>query len=732
MITTAVSRLHISHFVAVFVLSGLLAFQTTAQPVKSFRDETLHVDARVALLLKELTLPEKVSLLGYRSPAVQRLDIPEYNWWNEALHGVARAGVATVFPQAIGMAATFNDSLVNRIADVVSTEARAKYNLAVRENRRLQYMGLTFWAPNINIFRDPRWGRGQETYGEDPFLTGTMGSAYIRGLQGADPRYLKTSACAKHFAVHSGPEADRHSFDAIVSEKDLRETYLYAFNRLVNAGVESVMCAYNRVNGEPCCTSNTLLRRALREEWGFKGHVVTDCYALQDIYDGHKVLPNATVVAAAAIRAGVNMDCSNLLQDDVLKAVEQRLISEADVDAALAPALRTQFRLGAFDDPSHVPFSKLGAAELHSDEHIALSRLAAQQSIVLLKNANNLLPLDTKKYNTILVAGTNATSADALLGNYHGLSTNLVTFAEGIAAASGPAVGVQYDLGSDYTDSVRFGGIWVSQNSDITIAVVGLTPVMEGEHGDAFLAPHGGDKTDLEMPAAHVAYIRALRKAHTKPIVAVITAGSAVNVAAIEPYVDAILYAWYPGEQGGAALADVLFGKVSPSGRLPMTFYKSLSDLPPYNSYDMRGRTYRYFQGDVQYPFGYGLTYSTFDYKSLEPIRARYKVSDTIRIALEVTNSGGIDSDEVVQVYLGYPEGQGLVRELKAFRRVHVVSGKRRKVVLSVPVNELQKWNTEKHRWELNKGEYRIQVGSHSGDEKITYRFRVAESKQKK
>lgn len=689
-----------------------------------FRDESRSPDERVALLLKELTLQEKISLLGFRSPGVSRLNIPEYNWWNESLHGVARAGVATIFPQAIGLAATFNDSLVNRIGDVISTEARAKYNVAVSENRRLQYMGLTFWSPNINIFRDPRWGRGQETYGEDPFLTGTMGAAYIRGMQGSDPRYLKASACAKHFAVHSGPEADRHSFDARISEKDLRETYLYAFHKLVEAGVESVMCAYNRVNGEPCCTGHTLLKRILREEWKFKGHVVTDCWALQDIYDGHKVMDNATTVAAAAVKAGVNMDCSNLLQDDLLKAVEQKLITEADVDAALAPALRTQFKLGAFDDPAHNPFSHLGVKEIHNEQHVALSRLAAQQSMVLLKNDKGLLPLDRSKYGSMIVVGPNASSADALLGNYHGVSGNLITFAEGIADAAGPSIGVQYDQGSDYTDTLRFGGIWAAQNSDITIAVVGLTPVLEGEHGDAFLAPHGGDKTDLEMPAAHVAYMKAMRKAHNKPIIAVITAGSAVNVAAIEPYVDAIVYAWYPGEQGGAALADLLFGKISPAGRLPMTFYKSLRDLPDYANYDMRGRTYRYFDGAVQYPFGYGLSYSTFDYKANRTPLAKYKAGDTVQIEVEIANTGSIDSDEVVQAYISYP-GDGPLRELKSFKRTHIPAGGRRVVNLSIPVQELQKWDEKKHTWHLQKGPYKVVIGAHSRDEKLVYNFRL-------
>lgn len=665
-------------------------------------------------------------MLGYNSPGVSRLGMPAYNWWSEALHGVARAGEATIFPQAIGMAATFNDSLIRQVSEIISTEARAKYNLAVKADRRLQYMGLTFWSPNINIFRDPRWGRGQETYGEDPFLTAAMGVAFVKGLQGNDPHYLKASACAKHYAVHSGPEAERHTFDAIVDEKDLRETYLYAFHKLVNAGVESVMCAYNRVNGEPCCISNTLLRKILRDEWKFKGHIVTDCWALQDIWDKHKVLNNSVEVAAVAVKTGVNMDCSNLLQDDLMKAMEQKLITEKDIDGALAPALRTQFKLGFYDDPNAIPFIKLGPQDIHNVQNIELSRKVAQQSMVLLKNDKNLLPIQKDKYGTMLVTGTNSVSVDALLGNYHGLSSNLVTFAEGITAAAGTDISVQYDMGSDYSDTVRFGGLWVSENSDITVAVIGLTPVLEGEEGDAFLAPHGGDKTNLDIPPAHIAFMKALRKRHKKPIAAVITGGSAVNISAIEPYADAIVLAWYPGEQGGAALADILFGKVSPSGRLPVTFYSSLKDLPPYGSYGMQGRTYRYFKGEVQYPFGYGLSYTTFDYKGNTVMRRSYSRKDTLSVSVSVKNVGSIDGDEVVQAYIVYPQMERMpLKELKAFKRIHLPAQELRIITLNIPVSDLEKWNLEKNKWELIKGEYKVFVGSHSKDERLVYSFSV-------
>ena len=449
----------------------------------AFRDPSLPQEKRMQDLLRQLTLEEKVSLLGYRSKAVPRLGIPEYNWWNEALHGVARAGQATVFPQAIGLAASFNEPLLQAAADAISTEARAKYNIAIRNNRRLQYMGLTFWSPNINIFRDPRWGRGQETYGEDPFLTATMGTAFIRGMQGRETGYLKTAACAKHFAVHSGPEATRHTFNAIVDEKDLRETYLYAFKKLVDAGVEAVMCGYNRVNGEPCCTGRTLLRKILKEEWKFGGHVVTDCWALEDIWARHKSLPNSVAVAAAAIKAGINLDCSNLLQEDVIKAVQERLLTPAEVDSALAGILRTQFKLGLFDDPAASPFHNWGEDSVANSYHKALARSLAAQSMVLLKNSNNLLPLNKKEYGAIMVLGPNAASLDALLGNYHGVSDKAVNFVEGITAAVGAGTRVEYDQGCDFRDTVHFGGLWAAGNADITIAVIGLTPVYEGEEG---------------------------------------------------------------------------------------------------------------------------------------------------------------------------------------------------------------------------------------------------------
>jgi len=693
------------------------------QDITPFKNASNPIEIRVADLLRQLTLEEKISLLGYQSKAVPRLGIPAYNWWNEALHGVARAGNATIFPQAIGIAATFNDELWHECADAISTEARAKYNLAAKQGNHMQYMGLTFWSPNINIFRDPRWGRGQETYGEDPYLTATMGAAFVKGIQGNDANHLKASACAKHFAVHSGPESERHGFNAIVDEKDLRETYLYAFKKLVDAGVESVMCAYNRVNSEPCCTGNILLQAILHSEWKFKGHVVTDCYALQDIYTRHKTLPNSVQVAAAAIKAGVNLDCSNLLQDDVLKAIEQKLLTEKEVDSSLAHTLRTELKLGFFDDSISSRYAHYGDDSISNIYHRSLARKIAQQSMVLLKNDKNILPLPENKYPAIMIVGPNAASLDALIGSYHGVNNDAVNFVEGITRAAGAGTRIEYDMGCDYKDTTRFGGIWAAGNAAITIAVIGLTPVYEGEEGDAFLAEGGADRKNLSLPAAHIAYLKALRKGTKTPIIAVINAGSAVDVSSIAEYADAVILAWYPGEEGGNALADILFGKVSPSGHLPVTFYNSFSDLPAYADYSMKGRTYRYFTGKVQYPFGFGMSYTSFDYTWIkQPVVQK----DSISFSAKIKNTGSYNGDEVVQVYVSYPEQPGMpVKELKAFRRVSLNTSGETAIEFSIPLSELQKWDPKTHRWKINKGGYKIVVGSNAADERLAATIRL-------
>ncbi len=700
----------------IMIVILLADFSIGAQQSYLFRDADAPLEDRVNDLLHVLTLEEKISLLGFDSPGVARLQIPSYNWWNEALHGVARGGEATVFPQAIAMAATFNHPLVKQISDAISTEARAKYNLSTAQDRRQQYMGLTFWSPNINIFRDPRWGRGQETYGEDPFLTASMGTAFVKGLQGDDPHYLKTAACAKHFAVHSGPEQVRHSFNAIVDEKDLRETYLYAFKKIVDEGIESVMCAYNRVNEEPCCTGEILLKNILRDEWHFRGQVVTDCWALEDIWLRHKVIPTSTEVTAAAVKAGVYLDCADILQNDVLLAIEKGMLDIADVDNALHGNLRTLFKLGFFDESTAVPFCDYGSDSVHNAYHTGLARKAAQQSMVLLKN-NGILPLRKDEYSSILVTGPGASSINVLLGNYYGISGNMITFTEGIAKAAGLTTAVQYDQGCDDTDTLHFGGIWLSQHCDLTIAVIGLSPLLEGERGDAFLSSAGGDKTTLSLPQPHIVFLRKLREANNKPLVVVVTAGSTVDIAAIEPYADAIIIAWYPGEQGGNALADILFGDVSPSGRLPVTFYHSLKDFPDFADYSMKERTYRYFTGEVQFPFGFGLSYTTFNYQWSQEPQTEYSWNDTVHLSVSVENTGDRDGDEVIQLYIEYPGLERMpLKELKAFERIGIKQGDTKEVLLHLPVSDLQKWDLSESRWKLYKGRYSVCIGRNSSD----------------
>lgn len=721
------SKFTFKYFFSICFLNFLVSISANAQNINFLKIDNRPVETRVDELIAKLTLEEKVSLLGYQSKAVERLGIPAYNWWNEALHGVARAGKATVFPQAIAMAATFNDSLIFKVADAISTEARAKYNLAKSNNNQSQYLGLTFWSPNVNIFRDPRWGRGQETYGEDPFLTASMGTAFVKGMQGNNPKYLKTAACAKHFAVHSGPESLRHSFNAIVDEKDLRETYLYAFKKLVDVNVESVMCAYNRLNDEPCCTNNNLLTGILRNEWGFKGHVVTDCWALDDVYKGHAYLKSSVEVAAAALKAGVNLDCSGLLQTDLLAAVKQGLITENEIDNGLKPIIKTQFKLGFYDDFKSNPYSKIDQSQINSQSHIALARKVAQQSMVLLKNDKYILPFKKNQFQSLMVIGPNAASLGALMGNYHGVSGNMVTFLEGITHAVGGGVAVQYEQGSNYTDTTRFGGVWAAGNCDATIAIIGLTPVLEGEEHDAFLSNSGGDKADLNLPKPHIELLKRLKENNkNKPLIAVVTAGSDIDISQVSQYADAVILAWYPGEQGGNALADIIFGDVSPSGKLPITFYNSLKDLPDYTNYALKGRTYRYFKGKVQHPFGFGLSYTSFGYRWLVKPESNYSINDSISVSIKIQNTGSFSGDEVLQAYIKYPDIDRMpIKELKAFKRVNVNIGSSTDVQLKIPVKELQKWALDENIFKLYKGKYQLIIGNSATNEALLADFEI-------
>ena len=705
-----------------FLILILLSVLTRAQQI--YPDPKAPLEARARDLIHVLTLEEKIGMLGHENAGIPRLQIHPYNWWNEALHGVARAGEATVFPQAIGLAATFNDSLIGEMASVISTEARAKFNLATAEGNYAQYLGLSFWSPNINIFRDPRWGRGAETYGEDPYLTAAMGIAFVRGIQGNDHQYLKAAACAKHYAVHSGPESERHGFNAVVDEKDLRETYLYAFNKLVNAGVSTVMCAYNQINGEPCCTAQSAMKKIIREEWKFKGQLVTDCGALNDIRNTHNDL-SATVLAAAAIHAGLNLECGEILQHDISKAIKEGLLKESEIDSALLPDLSIRFRLGFFDPPSANPFSGYNEDSIHGEMHTSLARKLAQESMVMLKN-NGLLPLDKQKYHSIMVVGANASSLDVLMGSYHGINGNMISFAEGIAQQAGPDIAVQYDQGYDNKDSIHFGGIWAAGMSDLTIAVIGLSPVLEGEEGDAFLSKSGGDRLSMSLPNAQLQYLKKLKESTKKPLVVVITAGSAIDLSRILPYADAVILAWYPGEQGGSALADILFGKVSPSGHLPVTFYQSLDQLPPYREYALKGRTYRYFSGPVQFPFGFGLSYSNCHYSWYNQPKDKFGENDTIEFSVRLVNESLFDLKELVQVYVQYPDLPRMpIKELKAFRKSLVPKGNEKILRLLIPVRELRKWDEKKHDWEFMKGTYTLVIGKNASENILSANFRL-------
>jgi len=715
-----------SCFNLLLFLQLFLTHRGNAQQVAIYQNAQYPIDKRAQDLVSRLSLEEKIGLLGYQSKAVERMGIPAFNWWNEGLHGVARAGLATVFPQSIALAASFNEELVKEVANVISTEARAKYNLANAKGRHLQYQGLSFWSPNVNIFRDPRWGRGQETYGEDPFLTARIGSSFVLGMQGNHPNYLKTAATAKHFAVHSGPEAQRDSFDAIVDEKDLRETYLYAFHHLVEVGVESVMTAYNSVNGVPSSINTKLIDTILRKEWAFKGHVVTDCGALYGVSESHKATQNNIITAAASIKAGINLDCSTLLQKDLMEAVKQNLITPSEIDKSLTQLLKTQFKLGFFDKNKTSPFSSYANDSIHNKAHIDLARRVAQESMVLLKNDKHILPITKNEYESIMTVGPNATSYDALLGNYHGTTNKAINFVEGITNAVDASTRVEYDLGCDYNDTTHFGGIWAAGNAKLTIAVMGLSPVLEGEAGDAFLSPSGGDRNSIALPASEIAYLKKLRASISTPIIVVLTAGSAVDIASIEPYADAIIYAWYPGEQGGNALADIVFGKVAPSGRLPISFYASLNDLPTYTDYAMKGRTYRYFDGTVQFPFGYGLSYTEFKYSNAMLSKKIYKEQDSIEIQFDLSNIGKIDAAEVAQVYITYPKIDRMpIKEMKAFKKIVVGKSATKKISFQIPVKELKKWDMTLHSWKLYPGEYAIQIGGNSKDIQSSIPFTI-------
>ncbi len=828
-----------------------------------FQNPELSRDARINDLIGRMTMEERISQLTNVSPAIERLGIPGYDWWNEALHGVARAGNATVFPQAIGLAATWNTDLIHEVADVISTEARAKHHEALRNNEHGRYKGLTFWSPNINIFRDPRWGRGQETYGEDPCLTSRIGVAFVKGLQGDDPKYMKAAACAKHYAVHNGPEHLRHEFDITVSDRDLWETYLPAFEALVKeADVEAVMCAYNRYDSEACCGSSRLLKDILRNQWGFDGHIVSDCGAIEDIFMNHKIVKTAPEAAAIAIKSGTDVRCgwgNSALYD----AVKEGLVTEADIDKSLRRLLNTRFKLGMFDPPETVPCAQIPFEKNNAPEHGQLALETARQSIILLKNENSLLPL-SKDLKKVAVIGPNADDYDVLLGNYNGIPVEYSTVLTGLRKVLPETVQVSYALGANYLGekynikaippeaftnngetgikvsyfnnnmldgepfkvdvdnninhewsygaplegmnrdgfSIRWEGnlkpdqtgkyylgitgddgfrlyledklvidswkgwgkqtsvaevdlekgksypfkleynegqnnaqimfgwhepnynlhdeaIEVSSDADAIIFVGGITPKLEGEEMGEHVKFEGfyrGDRTKISLPAAQTDLLKDLAELD-KPLVFVNMSGGAVSMNWENENIPAILQAWYPGQAGGEAVANIIFGDYNPAGRLPVTVYKSVDQLPDYEDYDMAGHTYRYFNGEPLYPFGYGLSFSDFEYSSLSVTPGFIEKDRNMSVSVDVENISKVDGDEVVQVYITDNKASFPVplKSLKAFKRVHIKAGQRETITFGLKPDDFGLFDDDMQRI-VEPGDFTVMVGGSSSE----------------
>ena len=681
----------------------------------AYLDPNLPTAQRVKDLLARMSLDEKISQMRNNCSAIPRLGIPAYDYWNEALHGVARNGRATVFPQAIGMAATWDLDLIQRIGDAISDEGRAKYHEALRRNGgNMIYQGLTFWSPNVNIFRDPRWGRGQETWGEDPYLTGEMGAAYVRGIQGSHPVYLKAAACAKHYAVHSGPEKLRHTFNAVVNKRDLYATYLPAFKKLVvDAKVEAVMGAYNRTNDEPCNASKLLLQDILRGEWGFEGHVVSDCGALSDIHKTHKVTTDGAESAALALNMGCDIGCDCVYYDHMQEALERGLVNEGDLDLALGRTLATRFKLGLFDPQDRVPFSSTPMSVVGCEKHVKLAREAASKSVVLLKNRNNILPIPPTA-RSVLVVGPNAGNINVLLGNYYGLNTGMVTFLEGIAARAPEGMRVEFMPGSLLANDKRVANDWSiysAPGADITIACMGLSPLLEGEEGEAILSDNG-DREDILLPKPQLEYLRRLATSGAK-VVLVLSGGSPVALDGLEDLVDAILYVWYPGQEGGNAVADVLFGSVNPSGKLPLTFPKSLDYLPPFEDYSMEYRTHRYAEYEPLFPFGFGLSYTKFSYGGLTLNKKLLQSGEPIEAKLTVSNTGAIGGEEVIQVYLNDLIASVDVpnHNLVDFRRVSLAAGESQEITFTLSPDKMMLVDDE-GKSRIEPGSFRLEIGS--------------------
>ncbi len=690
------------------------------------------VERRADDLVSRLTLEEKVSQMVYTAAAIPRLGIPEYNWWNECLHGVARAGIATVFPQSIGMAASFDTDLMYRVATAISDEARAKHHESSRQDDRRIYKGLTFWSPNINIFRDPRWGRGQETYGEDPYLTGRMGVAFVRGLQGDDPKYLKLVATPKHYAVHSGPEALRHHFDAIVSKKDLRETYLPHFKECVKeAKCVSIMGAYNRTNGEACCSSKTLLEDILRGEWGFEGYVVSDCGAILDIHRHHTLTSTPEQSAALAVNNGCDLNCGQVFTS-LLGAVRQGLISEETVDRSVKRLMEARIRLGMFDPPEKVPYAQIPLDIVECEKHLDLALQIAHESIVLLKNEKTLLPLK-KDLKAVAVIGPNADSRRALLGNYNGFPTEYVTILEGVRRCVPSSTDVIYAKGCDLVarPENRWGvkaddgfaeALSAVERADVVIMGMGLTADFEGEEQAAAISQWMGDRISIGLPEIQQELLeRVCARAGEReiPVILVIMSGSAVAIPWAQENVQGILQAWYPGGHGGQAIADVIFGDYNPAGRLPVTVVESLDQLPPYTDYSMKGRTYRYMERQPLYPFGYGLSYTSFEYSDLSLSGTEINIGESLEVKVGVKNGGEVRGEEVVQIYLSALSASVTVPrcQLQGFARLRLEPGQTREAAFRLTPRQMAIIDDE-GRCVLEPGLYRISVGGQQPDAK--------------
>lgn len=717
-----------------FMLSILLVFNNlniSAQETIdfAFRDTTLTIEERVEHLLNTLTLDEKISMLDHTNPAIERLGIEEYNWWNEALHGLARKGKATSFPQAIGLAATFDEEAVEECFSMIADEARAKFNIYRNEGN--YDIGLSFYTPNINIFRDPRWGRGMETYGEDPFLTSKIGIACVRGLQSNEgSKHLKTLACAKHFAVHSGPEGIRHSFDISVSDFDLHTTYLKAFKTLIKeTDVQQVMCAYNRYDGEPCCTNDFLLKDILRDEWGYKNIVVTDCWALNDCWEPdtviirHRTHSSAISTVSDAFDSSIDIECGSSSQV-VNDAINNNLLDENQIDIHIRRLITAQMKLGLYDPI--LPYANYDESILECDKHVEKSLEMAEKSIVLLRNGG-ILPIK-KKYGIIPVIGPNAHDSVMLLSNYHGTPSKTTTVLEGIYHHFGgngdltfttndtllhtpDGISLYYNEGCDIDGELPLSDDFYNyiEQSRIVIFVGGLSPEVEGEQLDIETEMFdAGDRKMIELPKSQKDMLQFLRMSG-KAVILVLCTGSAIALEEIKPFADAILCSWYGGQEGGTAVANVLFGKYNPSGRLPVTFYKSTDQLPDFTNYDMKGRTYRFMEEEPTYHFGFGLSYTDFEYK-----RAKYNPKDN-SVECIVKNIGKFDGDEVVQIYIKRENDKhGIVKELAGFKRIHIKAGKAEKVVIPLSDDIFMEFDDALNTFVKSESKLHIYCGSSS------------------